>query len=639
IIILTGCLGGMVAGPLSRGDENEARKNLERFIEVVGEDNVYVEIMDHGLEIERRTTIPKLVELADEYDLPLVATNDCHYVHQDKSEAHDAWLALQSSHGKKAVRLSDPDRCRLEGDGYRVRPREEMYSVFSAEVMDGIVESIESDIEAIADEIDGMIDDLPAQVPAEPNLELFADDLIRAVGDDDEDFTLSNVTRCAEAGRYGNLDDVSVQTAITGICTLDDPDADAIGNIVDELPKPKEAKHIDFDALADDLSEAVSDSGELTLDDVSRRAESREDEGLSTRRGGMIVERIRARVERIEELDDLADWWHAQAEAAAEGEGFWIDACRTTQDIADRIDGHAMPDPAPRLPKYPVPDGYDSEDDFLRELIYDGARERYGDDLPDHVVKRIESELAVIIPMGFSSYFLIVWDLITWAKEQGIRRGRGRGSAAGAFVSYCLDIVGIDALRYNLLFERFLEPGRPDFPDIDLDFERSRRDEVIAYIAEKWGASKVAKIGTFGQSLSKWAVVSAGRLLGDETDSDEYSFAAGHLSAAIPVIGGKPLTFDQLRDPERHDAAQFWDAGDKQGVIGSEIVELASSLTGYVTGAGIHACGILLGDEDLEDVVPLRKDRSTGYYVTEWEGSELEGYGCLKLDVLGIRNH
>src|SRR5699024_2545040 len=116
IIILTGCLGGMIAGPLSRGDENEARKNLERFIEVVGEDNVYVEIMDHGLEIERRTTIPKLVELADEYDLPLVATNDCHYVHQDKSEAHDAWLALQSSHGKKAVRLSDPDRFRFRSE-------------------------------------------------------------------------------------------------------------------------------------------------------------------------------------------------------------------------------------------------------------------------------------------------------------------------------------------------------------------------------------------------------------------------------------------------------------------------------------------------------------------------------------------
>ena len=628
IIILTGCLGGMVAGPLSRGQDDEARTNLERFIEVVGHNNVYVEIMDHGLDVERRTTIPKLVALADEYDLPLVATNDCHYVGHDKDVAHDAWLALQSSHGNKTVKLSDPNRFRFNGDGYHLRTREEMYDVFSAEVIDSLIESIEDDIESVADEIDEIIDTLPDQAPTDADI---TDDLASAV---DGDLDFDEIIESVEAGHYGNLDVDRAVEVIESIKELDDPSVDDI----DDLPKPL-VKHIDFDALADDLADAVSQKPTLTLDDISERVDSRHYEGLSTRRGGMIVESVRTRLAKIEELSETADWWDEQAEYVATGEDFWTDACLTTADVADRIDGNAMPDPRPRLPKYPVPDGYESEDEFLRELIYDGARKHYGDDLPDKVVERIESEMSVIIPMGFSSYFLIVWDVINWAKKQGIRRGRGRGSAAGAFVSYCLDIVGIDALRYNLLFERFLEPGRPDFPDIDLDFERERRDEIISYLVEKWGGSKVAKIGTFGQSLSKWAIVSSGRLLGDETETEDYRFAAGHLSSAVPTIGAKPMSFDQLDDPQTQGTSQFWDAVDKQGQIGEEIVDLASSLTGYATNSGIHACGILLGDEDLEDVVPLRRDRKSGHYVTEWEGSELEGYGCLKLDVLGIRNH
>ena len=639
IIILTGCLGGMIAGPLSRGDEKSARTHLERYIEVVGADNVYVEIMDHGLDVERRTTIPKLVGLADEYDLPLVATNDCHYVGQGKAEAHDAWLALQSSHGKKAVKLSDPSRFRFNGDGYHMRTAEEMYDVFSAEAMKSVAESTDAEIDSVAESIDAMIDDLPSQVPAEADLDSFADDVARAVDGEDEGFDLDTVIERVKSGGYGDFSIDPALEVIDRIRDLDDPDDDAIDDVVYTLSSPSE-KRIDFDGLADDLARAVSDDESYDLDDVAKRVDSRGYEGLSTRRGGMIVDRIRARVDRIDELIDLADWWTEQAASAAKGESFWTDACRTTQTIADRVDADSMPASKPRLPKYPVPDGYESEDEFLRELIVDGAKKRYDtDDLSDEVIQRINDELDVIIPMGFSSYFLIVWDLITWAKENKIRRGRGRGSAAGAFVSYCLDIVGIDALRYNLLFERFLEPGRPDFPDIDLDFEKSRRDEVIAYLSDKWGASMVAKIGTFGQSLSKWAVQSAGRLLGDEVDSSEYGYAAGHISAAIPYPGGKPLTFDQLDDAERHDTAPFWDAVDKQGAVGSEIVELASSLTGYATGSGIHACGILIGDEPLEDVVPLRRDRKTGYYVTEWEGSELDAYGSLKLDVLGIRNH
>lgn len=578
LIILTGCLGGMIANPLSQGDKATAKKNLERFIEVVGHDNVYVEVMDHGLDIERQAVIPDLVELAEEYDLPLVATNDCHYGPASSAQAHDAWLALQSSKGKKSVKLSDPKRFRFNGSGYHLRTAEEMRDIFSPDSIRSLVKEIDSEIEKFNDKAENLIDDVAA---------------------------------FGAAAALGSASDL------------------------EELRKSQsDGEEVD-PAFADDLFSLLG--AETDIDTVKAKIDNREFEAGKTS-GTDVLRSVARLAEMIESMEGRRQWWIGQAEACADGSDFWTIACDNTLAVADRIDADTMPPPTPRLPHYDdIPAEFNgSRDDYLRHLVYEGARAEFGDDLPAEVTERIESELDVIIPMGFSDYFLIVWDFIEWARKNGIKRGRGRGSAAGAFIAYCLGIVGVDALRHNLLFERFLEPGRPDFPDMDLDVESERREECVAYLSDRWGASMVAKIGTYGQSLTKWALQSAGRLLGDGEDSETYRFAAGAISDAVPVAGGKPMSIDKL-DNEEPGSEAFWDAVEASE-YGDDIVDLARELVGYATNSGIHACGILLGDEELESVVPLRIDRKTGYYVTEWEGQELDGYGCLKLDVLGIRN-
>lgn len=578
LIILTGCLGGMIANPLSRGDRDVAKKNLERFIDVVGHENVYVEVMDHGLDIERQGVIPQLVELAEEYDLPLVATNDCHYGPADNAEAHDAWLALQSSKGKKSVKLDDPKRFRFNGSGYHLRSSEEMRDVFSAENIRSLVKDIDAEIEKLNDKAENLIDDVAA---------FGAGAALGSVSD------LEELRKSQDEG-------IEV-----------DPD------FADELFRLLGAETT-FETVKDKIDDRVFEAGKTSGNDALRH--------------------IATLAEMIEGTKSRRQWWVSQASAVADGEDFWTVACDNTLAVADRIDAETMPPPSPRLPHYDdIPEQFNgSRDDYLRHLIYEGARKKFGEDLPAVITERIESELEVIIPMGFSDYFLIVWDFMTWARSQGIKLGRGRGSAAGAFIAYCLSIVGVDALRHNLLFERFLEPGRPDFPDMDLDVEKDRRPEALDYLSRRWGASMVAKIGTYGQSLTKWALQSAARLLGDGDESDSYRFAAGVFSDAVPVAGGKPMSIDKLDDGAPGSEA-FWDAVEASE-YGDTIVDLARELVGYATNAGIHACGILLGDEELESVVPLRIDRDTGYYVTEWEGQELDGYGCLKLDVLGIRN-
>lgn len=213
-------------------------------------------------------------------------------------------------------------------------------------------------------------------------------------------------------------------------------------------------------------------------------------------------------------------------------------------------------------------------------------------------------------------------------------------SSAGSAMSYALGIVGVDPLRYHLLFERFLEPGRVGMPDIDIDFEKARRDEVIAYLASRWGADTVAKIGTYGVSLSRRSFQSAARLL-DRID-------LGELSKTIPIHGGKPASLQAVTDETDPDGEEFrravagLDAEDQEAV--KQILDLAGPMEGAVMDSGIHACGILIADQPLVDIVPLRLDTRSkagsgrdGYPVTEWDCNEVEAYGLLKMDVLGLR--
>ena len=208
------------------------------------------------------------------------------------------------------------------------------------------------------------------------------------------------------------------------------------------------------------------------------------------------------------------------------------DACDNTLLIAERAEveidfGQAI------LPAFPVPEGHD-ENSYLRELTLEGAKERYGQTPAPHVIERIEFELDIIKSMGFPAYFLVVWDLVRYAKSRNIRVGPGRGSAAGSCVAFCLRIVDIDPIKYDLLFERFLNPGRKQMPDIDMDFDSRYRGEMIKYAAQRYGHDHVAQIITFSTIKARAAVRDAARVLG-------YPYAVGDKIAKLmpPLIMGR----------------------------------------------------------------------------------------------------
>ena len=205
------------------------------------------------------------------------------------------------------------------------------------------------------------------------------------------------------------------------------------------------------------------------------------------------------------------------------------EACDNTLWIAERADVE-IEFGKPKLPSFPRPEGFADADAYLRHLTYSGAEDRYGTPLPDKVAERLEYELGVISSMGFSDYFLVVWDLIRHAREKGIRVGPGRGSAAGCCVAYCLRIVDLDPIRYDLLFERFLNPGRKQMPDIDMDFDERYRSEMIRYATERYGWDHVAQIVTFSTIKARAAVRDAARVLG-------YPYSVGdRIAKAMPPL-------------------------------------------------------------------------------------------------------
>lgn len=344
---------------------------------------------------------------------------------------------------------------------------------------------------------------------------------------------------------------------------------------------------------------------------------------------------------------------------------WWHEACATSQLIADRADEDVMPDGNAMLPVFPLPDGADSSRKYLFGHVLAGAKRIYGQELPQPVRDRLNVEWEVICHMGFEDYFLIVWDVCDWAKstacihakvrEPGatsftctvdgcsgakapILVGPGRGSGAGSMVAYALGITGLDPLRHDLLFERFIERGRSDWPDFDIDFERNRRDDILDYLEYKWGVGHVAQIGSYGVSKSRRAVKDAARLLGQTR-------IGAQLTKVIPVEGGNPLGFEQLLDVDNPQTAEFRRVLDKGGAEALEVLELAQQFDSVINGASIHACGIVVSDRYLPDLIPLRQNKKTlpdgterVRLVTQWDSKDCEKFGLLKLDILALRN-
>ena len=312
----------------------------------------------------------------------------------------------------------------------------------------------------------------------------------------------------------------------------------------------------------------------------------------------------------------------------------WPEAIASTLEIAERCTveielGKQL------IPSYKTPDE-SSEQEYLRARVLEGLRLRYGDPPPAEALERMEMELGVIDRMGFNAYFLIVWDFVKFAKENGIAVGPGRGSAAGSIVAYCLAITDVDPLRYDLLFERFLNPERVSMPDIDIDFSVRGRERVMKYVTEKYGRESVAQIVTFGKMFPRAATRDAARVLG-------FDYGAGDRLAKLlpdPIMGRSPSFEDCLK------AGQPLRKACDEDPTAKQIVDVAQGLEGIVRNSSIHAAAVVIADRPLTDIVPLQlADAGTDENgdrafrtVTQFSMKPIEEIGILKMDFLGLRN-
>src|SRR3954453_16305167 len=338
---------------------------------------------------------------------------------------------------------------------------------------------------------------------------------------------------------------------------------------------------------------------------------------------------------------DTNEFYLKDSEEMASSFAEWPEAVPTTLEIAERCDAEIELGKL-LLPRSPTPDSEEPEA-MLRRIAEEGLRARYGDPVPAEARERIDFELGVIEEMGFSSYFLIVWDFVRYAKDNGIAVGPGRGSAAGSIVAYALTITDIDPLANDLLFERFLNPGRKSMPDIDIDFSVRGRERVIRYVAEKYGRESVAQIITFGKMAPRAATRDAARVLG-------YDYGTGDRLAKLipePIMGRSPSFAECLKPGQELKHAYDSEAEARH------VIDVAQGLEGIVRNNPIHAAAVVISDRPLHHIVPLQlaEDRSTpaekgangkperSYkIVTQYSMGPIEEIGLLKMDFLGLRN-
>lgn len=299
------------------------------------------------------------------------------------------------------------------------------------------------------------------------------------------------------------------------------------------------------------------------------------------------------------------------------------EALGNTMEIADKVENYEL-DREPLMPDYPLPEGFENEDEYLRHLTFEGAKERYGE-ISDSLRERLDFELSVIKGMGFPGYFLIVQDFLNAARELGVSVGPGRGSAAGSAVAYCIKITDIDPIKYNLLFERFLNPDRISMPDIDIDFDEDGRDKVLNWVVEKYGKDKVAQIITFGTMKARMAIRDIARV-------EKLPLpVADKLAKLVPEGPGVTLKKAYEEVPE---LKKERDKGDEHV---RRTLKYAEVLEGSVRQSGLHACGIIIGKDDLTEHIPVCTSKDTDLRVTQYDGDFVESVGMLKMDFLGLK--
>jgi DNA polymerase-3 subunit alpha len=444
LIALSSCLGGELSQALMMGADAKARRIANEYQDIMGKDNYYIELQQHVNMPEQNAMTPKLISLARELGIPLVAAQDSHYTSSDDARAHDILLAVQTGNT-----IHDEKRFSMNQDDFSFCSEDEMRTKFAS---------------------------LPSDVVEE-----------------------------------------------------------AFSNTV-----------------------AIADRCTFTLE-------------LGTN----------------------------------------------------------------QLPVYPLPEGHTDPFEYLQVLAHKGIKHRFGDNPSAEVLERLEYELGIIKQTGFSGYFLIVADFVNWAKDQGIFVGPGRGSAAGSILSYLLNITNVDPLKYNLLFERFLNPARISMPDIDLDFADARRNEVLDYVASKYGKDHVSQIITFGTMAARGSLRDAGRALGysyDFCDKIAKVIPGGPVPDYPGKRDGKPFlehcveTIDEVKQIYQSDAQA------------KTLIDSACKLEGVARHASTHACAVVITPKPLTDYLPLQRGTNDEDIITQYEMHAVEDLGLLKMDFLGLAN-
>lgn len=288
------------------------------------------------------------------------------------------------------------------------------------------------------------------------------------------------------------------------------------------------------------------------------------------------------------------------------------------------------------LPNYVLPENFANQDDYLRHLTYEGARKRYGE-ITEEIRERLDFELETIKRTGYPGYFLIVQDFTTVARQLGVSVGPGRGSAAGSAVAYCVGITNVDPIKYDLLFERFLNPERVSLPDIDIDFDDHGRSKVIDYVVEKYGKNNVAQIITYGSMAAKSSIRDVGRVL------DLPLPVTDKLAKMVPDISLKALFGSELNvlkkklNPDQMKNVEELRKMAESATVEGEVLREAQLLEGSVRNTGIHACGVIITPEDITNLVPVTVARDSDLLVTQFDNSVVEEAGLLKMDFLGLR--
>ncbi len=437
LVCTTACVAGQLPQLLLNGQHEQAETFIKEYQEIFGKDNFFIELQDHGLDIQKRVEQP-LIDIAQKMNVPMIVTNDSHYVRREDWEAHDVLLCV----GTKKLR-SDADRMRYDGQEFYLKSEEEMRKLF----------------------------------PNHPEM-------------------ITNTMRIAD------------------MCDL-------------HIPQYK-----------------------------------------------------------TEELKDC-------------------------------------------LPVYQVPEGFSSQDDYVRHLVYEGLKKRYGE-ITDEAKERADYELGIIFHMGFSGYFLIVWDFINWAKTHDVPVGPGRGSGAGSLVAYAMEITDIDPFRFKLIFERFLNPERVSMPDFDIDLCYEGRQSVIEYTREKYGDPQVGHIVTFGTLKAKAVIKDVGRVLNIPLNE------VNMITKLIPE--GPKVKLKNAFDPPDADHPDFGQLIEyRNNPAYKELFDFALKLENVNRNTSLHASGIVIGRSELPDWGPLYKDGKTGKVAVQYTMDIIEPCGLVKMDYLGLK--